>query len=260
MLIYFPQMHEELAVDKIEGALFLDPGLGGEEESNSSVFRPTGFPLTTELCRRMADDFMQFGEHFKRSGEMASYIGQIVARANVESDRSIEAELMDRIDNIEPDVDHKPALIQAQLLIALAYAYEEKIIELNHIEKSLNDAWTGFGDKLGLGDEGHPEEKILGEVFSNAPVSKGSSFLLPWKKTLEGFAAYLPNDAMLVTSNQDAISTWEDLEIASKPSAVSGAEKEFCAPVWKFLGYEKGQPEKIWLERELSIAVIAPEK
>ncbi|WP_027178084.1 hypothetical protein [Maridesulfovibrio bastinii] len=258
MLVYFPQMHKELVDTNIEGILLFNPGMEPDKDVDSTSFKPSGFPMEPDLCKRMVDEFMQYGELFKRPGEMASYIGQVAARANVESDRSIEAELMDRLDNVKPEVDYKPALIQAQLLIALSYAYEEKIIELSNIEKNLNSSWSGFGEKLGLAaDEIDSEERMLGEVISNAPVVASAAFVFPWKKTLEGFSAYLPDGAVLVTSDNEAVSIWEDRGIPFEKSEIDGADIEFHAPVYKFLCYEKSEEGKPWLDRELRIAVIA---
>lgn len=256
MLIYFPQLHEELVTEKIHGALFMASGIETETVNVDSQFTPLGFPVKGDLCRKMVDDFMQYGEHFKRSGEMASYIGHVAARSNVESDTSIESELMQRLADVDNEVDYTPALIQSQLLIALSYAYEEKIIELGEIEKSLNSSWAVFGEKIGVSDEDVDlEGRFLGEVISNAPVTSGTAFLFPWKKTLEGFSAFLPDDATLVTSNADAISTWEDCGIPLVEIEIEGCVKVFKSPVWKLLGYEKKAVEKPWLNRELNIAV-----
>lgn len=62
MLIYFPQMHEELVEEKVEGALIFDPGIDRDETGDVPVYRPENLPVEPQTCRRMVDDFISYGE------------------------------------------------------------------------------------------------------------------------------------------------------------------------------------------------------
>ncbi|WP_415713265.1 hypothetical protein [Maridesulfovibrio sp.] len=71
MLIYFPQMHEELIGEKVEGALIFDPGIDREGTGEVAVFRPEDLPVVPQTCRRMVDDFISYGESL---GNMFKFI------------------------------------------------------------------------------------------------------------------------------------------------------------------------------------------
>ncbi|CCO24811.1 hypothetical protein [Maridesulfovibrio hydrothermalis] len=262
MLIYFPELHEELVAEKIKGAALFDPGIDREDKGDIPVFRPDSLPVEPHMCRRMVDDFVSYGESL---GKMFKFIASPPSNDKDqfgERTSAIQNELNARL---SPDADSESseaAMIQNQVVLALVYAYEEKHLELLEIEKSLSDKWSGFGESLGI-DEDEDERKAmaLGELISNAPGVGGSSLQLPWQKVLEGFALLLPEKTVLVTSDVDAVAVWRDLEFDFFENEGLLPEKTTVLreKVWKLLGLSSLPEDRPWLDREFTIA-LAPGK
>lgn len=262
MLIYFPQLHEELVSEKIEGVSLFDPGVDREDSGSIPVFRPDNLPVEPLICRRMVDDFISYGESLGKmfkliSNPMSGDKDQFGERTS-----AIQNELHARMSPDSEEKDNEEAMIQNQVVLALVYAYEEKHLELNGLEKSLTDKWACFGESLGL-DESDEERKAmaLGGIISNAPGVGGGDVLLPWKKVLEGFSLLLPENSALVTADIEAVSFWRDRDFDFYEKEGLLAEKTLVLreKTWKLLGLSGLPEERPWLDREFTI-VIAPKQ
>ncbi|GEM_PF-2482777 len=262
MLIYFPQLHEELVSEKIEGVSLFDPGVDRELTSDVSVFRPDNLPVEPQVCRRMVDDFVSYGESL---GDMFKLITNPMSSDKDqfgERSSAIENELKARISPEVEEDDTEAARIKNQVVLALVYAYEEKHLELAGLEQSLSDKWSGFGESLGLDeDEDDRKTMALGGLIANVPGISGGDILLPWQKVLEGFSVLLPENSMLVTSDIEAVSFWRDrdFDFYEKEGLLFEKALVLRSKVWKLLGLSSLPEEKPWLDREFTI-VLAPQQ
>ncbi|WP_320175185.1 hypothetical protein [Maridesulfovibrio sp.] len=263
MLIYFPQMHEELVGEKVEGALIFDPGIDREANGDVLVYRPENLPVEPQTCRRMVDDFISYGESL---GDMLKFI------ANPQpSDRDQFGERTSAIQNelnsrISPEVEDKSdeeARIQNQVVLALCYAYEEKNLELGSLEQKLSEKWAGFGESLGLDVDNEDDRKAmaLGGLMANLPGLGGGDVQLPWKKVLEGFALLLPENSVLVTGDVDAVSLWKDLDIEfyEKEGLLEEKALVLREKAWKLLDLSGLPEDKPWLAREFTVVLKVKE-
>ncbi|MBI9110477.1 hypothetical protein [Maridesulfovibrio ferrireducens] len=263
MLIYFPQLHEELITEKVEGALLFDPGVDRAQTEDVLVFRPENLPVEPDVCRRMIADFVSYGESLGKMFKMLSMPTSNQKDQFGERTSAIENELNALIRDTPAEKKSETDRVQNQVVLALVYAYEEKHLELAEIEHKLNDKWSGFGTSLGLDDEDAADQqaRALGGLFSNAPVQAGSRVILPWQKVLEGFAVLLPENSALVTSDIDAVSFWRDLELDfyEKEGVLPEKATVVRDKAWKLLGLSSVPEEKPWLDREFLIALAVPE-
>ncbi|TIH18558.1 hypothetical protein D0S45_04900 [Marinifilum sp. JC120] len=263
MLIYFPQMHEELVEEKVEGALIFDPGIDREQAGEVPAFRPEDLPVEPGTCKRMVDDFISYGESL---GDMFKFIANPQSNDKDqfgERTSAIHTELASRI---APDVEDKSdeeARIQNQVVLALCYAYEEKHIELGSLEQNLNEKWAGFGESLGLDVDSEDDRKAmaLGGLMANLPGMGGGDLQLPWQKVLEGFALLLPENSVLVTGDVDAVSLWRDRDIEFYEKEGLLAEKALVLreKAWKLLDLSGLPEDKPWLDREFTVVLNAKE-
>jgi len=264
VLIYFPQLHEELVEKKVEGALIFDPGIDRKDADEISVFRPENLPVEPQVCKRMVDDFISYGESL---GDMFKFI--VNPQSNDkdqfgERTSAIHTELAARISPEAEDKSDEEARIQNQVVLALCYAYEEKHLELGSLEQNLTDKWAGFGESLGLDVEDEDERKAmaLGGLMANLPGIGGGDIQLPWQKVLEGFALLLPDNSVLVTSDVDAVSLWRDrdIEFYEKEGLLAEEALVLREKAWKLLDLSGLPEDRIWLDRELTVVLNMSEE
>ncbi|WP_432736788.1 hypothetical protein [Maridesulfovibrio sp. FT414] len=261
MLIYFPQLHEELIPEKVEGAMLFDPGIDRKQGGDIPVYRPDNLPVEPSTCRRMVDDFVSYGE------SLGSMFKMIATPQNSDRDQfgertsAIEQALLGCLEPDTGEKDDSAARTQSQVVLALVYAYEEKHLELKGLEASLTDKWTGFGESLGLDVDDDDDRKAmaLGGLMANVPGVGGGDVQLPWQKVLEGFTLLLPGNSVLVTSDPDAVSFWRDLDFNFHEKEGLLADKAFVLRerVWKLLGMSALPEDRPWLDREFTIALAA---
>ena len=263
MLIYFPQMHEELIKEKVEGASIFDPGIDRDKESVFSVFRPENLTVDPQKCRRMLDDIISNGESL---GDMFKFIvnPQPYDRDQFgEKTSAIHTELSARISSESVESNDEDVRAQNQVVLALVYAYEEKHLELGSLEKNLSDKWAGFGESLWIDVDDEDERKAiaLGGLMANLPGEVGSTVQLPWQKVLEGFALLLPENCVLVTSDVEAVSYWRDLdfEFYEKEGLLEEKALALREKTWKLLGLSSVPEDKPWLDREFTVVLNAIE-
>ncbi|WP_320170168.1 hypothetical protein [Maridesulfovibrio sp.] len=262
MLVYFPQLHEELVSAKVEGAALFDPGIDREQKGDIPVFRPEDLPVEPSVCRRMVDDFVSYGESLGSMFKTICNTGSNDSDQFGERTSAIQRALLAGLDQKPADkVDTESARAQNQIVLALVYAYEEKHLELKGLQDSLNQKWSGFGDTLGLDIEDDDDRKAmaLGGLVANLPGLGGGDVQLPWQKVLEGFAMLLPENTVLVTSDADAVSFWRDreFEFYEKEGLLPGKATVLCEETWKLLGLSSLPEGKLWLERKFTVALAA---
>ena len=263
MLIYFPELHEELIAEKVEGALLFDPGVDREQSKDTLVFRPENLPVEPELCKRMIADFVSYGESLGKMFKMLAMPASSDKDQFGERSSAIENELTALISSTPEVKETGTELVQNQVVLALVYAYEEKQLELAEIENGLNKKWSGFGESIGLDadDQADQHAMAIGGLIAHSPVQVADRVVLPWQKVLEGFAVLLPENSVLVTSDADAVAIWRDLELEFHEKEGILPEKATFVKdhAWKLMGLSRLPEDKPWLDRKFLVALATSE-
>ncbi len=265
MLLSFPYMHPELFRAKpVPGMVFFDPGL--QVEAGEHAFRPENLPLDPKTATALIGDCISFGEQFKDPGEMA-YFGATTTEEFYEgSSLSIQSQLIQRFNEGPGDKEEREkneAASKAQFVLLLAWFFEERMMELQGLEKGVRDTWKSIDTTLGVEDEDRIEGRVLdlGNMESHTGgVSGGQSVPLPWQRIAESLPAFIPDGTILVCADAEIIAQWDDLEIsfaaADKELGLPDGTEVAILPAWKFGGRRKA-PEGLPLAlSELTVAVI----
>ncbi len=264
MLLSFPYMHPELAESTVSGLKFFDPGMAAEAGENA--FRPESLPMDTNMANALINDCINFGEQFKDPSEMA-YFGAVTADDFYEgSSMSIRSQLARQFDDgqgSKQERESKEAASRAQFILLLAWFFEEKMMELNSIETGVKDTWKSMDESLGVDDEDRLNERVVD--LSNAEShtggkSDGQSIRLPWQRILEALPAFIPEDTILICSNDEILEAWDELDIsfasADEKAGLPAGAQTAVLPAWQFAGRRK-QPENMPLAlKELTIAIV----
>lgn len=265
MFVYFPALHPALApADLPPGTRLVDPGYEDSapgKEAGAGVLRPEGLPLEPAAARSLVQESVSYGEQFRSPGDLAAVSLQEALKDESESGPNLTAELARRIaGNAGPDPERRSAA-QAQMVLLLAWFYEERLLELSGLERGLSATWRRFGESLGLaGGDGETEERELVKGVGSFETLAGYSGL-PWALVLEALARFLPADAALLTAEREPLETWRDMGLALVPATDAGlpaGSLAVTAPVWKLSGRRRAPEGRPELLRELRAVSLPP--
>ena len=265
MLLAFPYMHSYLFPENlVPGIRFFDPGMQGEPDE--STFRPEELPLDPKTATALINDSIRFGEQFKDPGEMA-YFGAVTSDDFYEgSSMSIQAQLTRQFDDgkgEKQEREHRENLCRAQFILLLAWFFEEKMLELQGLEKNVKNAWQSMDQGLGVDDEDRLESRVV-DLSSAQSHTGGASdeqeVQLPWQRIIEALPAFLDKDAVLVCVDQEIYSFWDDLDIPFAPADAGlglpeGAQVA-TQPAWRFAGRRREPAKAGSAGSEVTVAVI----
>jgi hypothetical protein len=266
MLLSFPYMHPECVPGAlVPGLSFFDPGLAGEPGEHA--FKPEGLPLDAKTATALIRDSISFGEQFKDPGEMA-FFGVMTPDDFYEgSPSSIKAQLMQRLSEGQGGGADRVAVearARAQFTLLLAWAFEERMLEVLNLEQGVRDSWKSMDTTLGLDDEDRTEERVLtlGNAQSHTGgASDGQHIALPWERIIEALPTFLPRDAVLVCAVPEIIATWQDIGIAFGPAdaalGLPEGSRMATAPAWRLAGRRKMPDTLPDSARDLSVAIIS---
>ncbi len=265
MLLSFPYMHPELfPADAVSEIRFFDPGM--QDEPGENVFRPDALPMDKKTATALINDCINFGEQFKDPSEMAYYGAMTTDEFYEGSSMSIQAQLSQRFADTQGGKEERElneAASRAQFILLLAWTFEEKMMEVQGLEKGVKNSWKSMDETLGVDDEDRMNERIVD--LSNAESHTGGksdeqTIPLPWQRIIEALPAFVPQDTVLVCTDNDIIATWNDLEIKfsaadAKLGLPEGAQTARL-PVWQFAGRRK-EPTGLPLAlKQLTVAII----
>lgn len=259
MLLSFPNLHPELWSGKpVEGLRFFDPGLAAEPFE--SGFRPEGLPLDPKTANALINDCINFGQQFKNPSEMAWFGAQTVDDFYEGSSMSIQAQLQRQFEDGQGtgrEREMKEARSKAQFVLLLAWFFEERMIELEGLEKGVRNAWKGMDRTLGVDEDDRLDERVvnLGAAESHTGgASDGQAVLFPWKRVVEALPGFIPEDTVLVCVNPEVIAAWEELSIEFEEDG-DGLRKA-TLPAWRF-ACRRREPEDMPLTlMDVTVAVI----
>lgn len=260
MFVYFPALHPALAPAGLPpGTLLLDPGYE-DRPAASGVLRPEGLPLDPATARALVQESVRYGEQFRSPGDLAAVSLQEAMKDDSESGPSLAAELSRRIaGSAGPDPGRQTAA-QAQMVLLLAWFYEERLLELAGLEQGLHATWRRFGESLGLsGEDGEHEERELVQGLGS-PGSTAGIPGLPWALILETLARFLPEDAAVLTAAGEPVEAWRERGLPLIPAGGKGlpaGSLAVTAPVWKLSGRRRAPEGRPELLRELRAVVLS---
>lgn len=260
MLIHFPAMHAELAsTGDVDEAAFFDPGLAADDGER---FRPDNLPLDGRTARALVRDSVSFGEQFKNPSEMAFFGAHTPEDYFSESESTIKSQLLVGIGALPPrggSVDEDAPLRRAQFILLLAWATEERLVETSELERGVMDSWQRMSGELGI-EEDDERTGELGRILSNTAPSSTSDQRLAWQRVMEGMAAFVPEDAVLVCSDPEIIETWREAGLKFTPAdtdELPGEAEVVTAPAWKLAGRSRAPEELPFTERGITVACIS---
>jgi len=265
MLLSFPYMHPELfPAEFAETVRFFDPGMA--DEAGAEMFRPDGLPMDKKMATALINDCINFGEQFKDPGEMA-YFGAVTTDDFYEgSSMSIRSQLSRQFDDgqgTKQEREKKETASRAQFILLLAWTFEERMIELQSIEKGIKTSWKSMDRTLGVEEEDRINERVLdlgNRESHTGGVSDEQTIPLPWKRIIEALPAFVPQDTVLLCADQEIIASWDDMEIEFVPA---GSETELpegalvaTLPAWKFAGRRKAPADQPQAHAEMTVAIM----
>jgi hypothetical protein len=265
MIILFPALRRELAEgDAPPEALLLDPG--SAQAPPEGAYRPAGLPLDPARARRIVEDSLRFGEQFKKPGDM--FATALFQASEGEHSWSIRAELEDRLrhDSGRPVGKAAPeddARAQGQFLLLLGAALQERELELRELGKGLDQAWSDFGQRLGLGEDGEGEDEAalsISRAFTGTASLPEGGEPLPWPWLLGAAAALLPEGTVLAASDAAQAAAWSDLDLGFAPAPAAlglpGGWLVAQAPAFRLAGLRRAPAGAHW-QRTFSAAIPA---
>lgn len=265
MLLSFPYMHPELfPAGLAEKVRFFDPGMA--EDSSDEMFRPEGLPMDKKIAKALINDCINFGEQFKDPSEMA-YFGAVTADDFYEgSSMSIRAQLTRQFDDgqgTKLEREKKETASRAQFILLLAWTFEERMIELQSIEKGVKDSWKSMDKTLGVDEEDRLDERVLdlgNRESHTGGVSDEQTIPLPWKRIIEALPAFVPQETVLLCTDQEIIASWDDMEIEFVPAdggaGLPEGAQTATLPAWKFAGRRKEPADQPQAHAEMTVAIV----
>lgn len=259
MLLSFPHLHPELwSGAPVKGLQFLDPGLAAEPFENG--FRPDDLPLDHKTAAALINDSINFGQQFKDPAEMAWFGAQTADDFYEGSSMSIQAQLMRQFSDGQgagEERELKEARARAQFILLLAWFLEERILELDGLERGVKDRWKAMDTTMGMDDEDRLENGVvtLGTAESHTGgASDGQRIPFPWKRVAEALPGFIPGDAVLVCADPEIITAWEEqgIEFTEEREGLPAA----TCPAWRFACRRRAPEDMVLALRDLTVAVI----
>ncbi len=263
------------------GLRLLDPGLPTVRGALSSIrersestspdietVRSALSPFDPRTARALLADLLRFGEEQANPGDaLAQSLAGTAGALSPEGGIAVQAEVersMLGVGGVEAADPESAALRQAQVLLLLAWSLEERMLDLRGVEERLKSAWSRLDQSVAAGpevvDEDSDEDALaLGRELSGLTLPQTEHTPLPWRKLLESFVLLMPGEALCT----DVGSIADELAEAGIPEgpleAISGAQRVYRAPLWRFLGFGNVPANKSWLASMVTLGVLKPD-
>jgi len=263
--LFFPCMHPQLVPGRLpQGISLLNPGFMDPEEDARS-WSPDALPLSKKEAKRYVQEALDFGERFKKPKDLAHFGAAPPDDFYAESGLSLKTELGQAVFS-EPrgrERQASTALLQGQMTLLLAWVLEERILELQGLGEEVREGWSGLRSSLGLEDE---EERALPAGRLDDLFASDSGALTAWPNLLPWFLLFLPRGGQLLLSHPEIKAQLEEWGIEwtertpGSPSgevlseALPGGTMTAKAPGWQLCLAKRPDPERPWLDEEVTVA------
>ncbi len=240
--IYFPLLHKEFIDEKILSMVILiDPGIGGKKDP--IFFTPPQFPLTPKEAKKYTEELLRYGEFFKDPKEIQqNFLLQLFER-DTEKPSQIKSHI--KKINTSPKETNYPLIAQTTLL--LEWTMEEKIIELEKIEREIGEDMKKL--KEILGDSSVTEAANTKEIFVKYHIDT----LLPYEKLLPWFFFIMEEGDVLFTDIKELYERWTEFGISfSNTDNIYRAQDKG----WKFIFKKRSIDKMKWLDKMYRVEFI----
>lgn len=198
LFLFFPELHPSLVSSPLPSEVrFLDPGLA--ERDDVRWWRADNLVLGPEQARHALGDLLAYGEQFSPQDLAALALSDFGSEPG-HSSMAIQADLrrLLRHDTPDPESVRRQIRLQAQLLLILAWALEERYEELAELEAGFTSAWSRFSEQLGLDASERQEIGLTGGTPSAVRHREVS-----WRRLLVSFLLLVPTRTCLVCTDQE---------------------------------------------------------
>ncbi|GAB6886898.1 hypothetical protein JCM13304A_03960 [Desulfothermus okinawensis JCM 13304] len=248
--IFFPTLHHELVGDKIlKEVTLVNPGLFEEDEQRScNYFRPRKFPLKTKEAQKYIKDFLMYGDFFENPREIKqSFLLQLIGKDS-EKPSSIKSSIKKGMGHTEK-IDY---FLIAQLTLLLQWTLEEKVLELQKLDRELARDLQQLKHSLG---EDVSLDYLQSKTQTTDPRSQINT-LLPYDKILPCFFLIIEKNHILITDVQDLYEMWIDFGIEF---SIVDDDRELFQTTdfgYRFIFKKKPHEEFNWLNKKFKVEFI----
>lgn len=221
--LYFPDLHSSLGPATLPSEVrFLDPGLAEAEDGR--YWRPEGLVLEPEQARRALGDLLAYGEQFSPQ-DLAALALSDFGDDPAQSSMAIQSDLrrMLKKETPDPKAVQRQVRLQGQMMLILAWALEERYMELDELERGFADSWNKFSEELGLDAAERQEAGLSDDLLT--PVRHRD---ISWRRLLGPFALVAPAATCLVTGDADIYEELTDAGVrfhdVPEASALAGGQ------------------------------------
>ena len=275
-VFYVPRLHEQCIPARLSAcALPVPCGLRKKDDLPEIVRKVyERFPFSPAQARAVLEDMLRLGEERScgdilkplaileqmRKGLFAEKSDELAA-VEAFADSDVLPPLGTRGKTPALEEEQRAALVDCQKFLLLAYALEEKIFEMSCLESRLALASASLQAALGEEDE-FPELPLETTLF---PEPAESTVPAPWRAVVEAALAFLPENSILLTADQDMIrdldeeNLLKDLPpeytepIANWPPALLRDLRHVRLPAWRLAGGKTPSSSRPWLNREYDV-------
>ncbi|KUJ96611.1 MAG: hypothetical protein PWR24_252 [Desulfonauticus sp.] len=228
--LFFPYLHEE----------YIDPQLRergkilniGFLEPKTQVFTPSNLYFSPKEARAYLNFCLEFGAQFKDIKDMKAYLLQQNSPLEPEGVLSIKSELLAR-DKSKENTKSLEENRKYHMLLILYYAYEERIMEIINLEKSLDEKLASIRDIMGVEEELNLSKKLFFNDLTGRYELK-AELVFPAFKFFAPQAGFIVSDESVFEELKSKGVEWRKEKEENNYFAYSGEYKNS-----KFVYYKK---------------------
>lgn len=255
-LIYIPTLHYELIDRQLpDGVLLLDPGLP-LTPGCAAVFTPGNYPLSRKEAKEVLSDLLSIGEALDLSNpKNIDSARAVFSESGISSEEARNLAAFASQGAPSPMAAPASPLIAAQKVLLLVWDLEARLVDIHRLQEEIANA-------------AHPLAEALRDPLIEKSFSSAIPGLTPdvpdnaqpdWRLTLSAMAAFIPEDAVLVTAHEDMRASLLDRgmllplpedtaeKLANWPGSVKAASLWAKAPLWRVIGHAKPPENAPWL-------------
>jgi hypothetical protein len=211
--IYFPALHRELAQPDVpRDVLFIDPGIV-RAEAGESHWRPSWLPLNGEESERFLRECSEFGQRFRDPAELEALAARGPEDFFSGTSMSIRHQLRRRMEQAgdRGQEEEFETRLQAQMFLLLAWFAEEKVLEMQELERGLQAQWSALQEAMGEGAD---------RATPTSPLFSGGSGtgLVSWRRLVPWFLLLLPPGTSLYVQETEIVQEWMEFGVSFDPA------------------------------------------
>ncbi len=268
IIVHFPSLVPEALAPGGARFLLLEPGL--RRAADPSVYLvPGNLPMDRRQARAWLAQSMEFANRFQHRGDLSGVFATGQDDFYSGSSQDIQSQLRSMEGAPVAEDPEDLARRRAQMVLLLAVGLEERLAEIQALNRRLGDSWQGMAESLGLEED---DAGRLPHVLAVSPAATPDSaeplplgwldeYGLSWPMLLECVFCFLPPDALLLVGDSSLFRAWVDMGLEFSPPAEPPAGLEPGAlmgrapgHVWSGRGSVPG--DRPWLASERVVIFV----